>query len=270
MQKKESSSNFTIDNKMHESSMLRMQWFREKYLNNLDEKKVVTVLDVGSQCVEGQPDTYKKFFTEPHFKYIGLDMVDGYNVDIVVKNAYQWNEIPDNYCDVIISGQMFEHVEFPWFTIQEMARVLKPKGLICIIVPSMQGLHRYPVNCQNYFSDGLIALAKYAGLEPLHASTNCAPKGAGFAWYNEGIQDSMLVAQKPLEWKQQNFDIANYVFEVADLGKMSTELIPIEEQEWYVKHRWIMRIQKAFPLCYYVYKKIKMRTRQNRQTKSSR
>ena len=217
---------------MHKSSMLRMQWFKESYLDNKNKNNVISVLDVGSQCVSGQSKTYKMLFNEPEFNYIGVDMVEGHNVDIIIKNPYHWIEIPDNYCDVIISGQMFEHVEFPWFTISEMARALKPKGIICLIVPSMQELHRFPVNCQNYFSDGLIALAKYAGLETLHASTNYAPKGANDEWYSV-FQDSMLIAEKPVEWKQNSFNKENYVCKIANLEKMATGLIPIEKQEWY-------------------------------------
>ena len=244
---------------MHKSSMLRMQWFKENYLQNWDKKSVINVLDVGSQCVPGQADTYKIFFNEPQYKYIGLDMIEGYNVDIAVKKAYQWDEIPDNFCEVIISGQMFEHVEFPWFTISEMARVLKPEGLMCIIVPSMQGLHRCPVNCQNFFSDGLIALAKYAGLEILHASTNYAPKGAKIEWYNMRNQDSMLIATKPLGWKQNGFDKENYICEPADLEKMATGLISIKNQDWYKKYK----IKQYFKMLFYpiTYMRLRLKER---------
>jgi SAM-dependent methyltransferase len=223
-----------------------MKWFRENYLNDFDKNQAITVLDVGSQCVPEQVDTYKVFFNEPPFKYIGLDVIEAYNVDIVVKSAYQWNEVPNNFCDVLISGQMFEHVEFPWFTISEMARVLKPNGLICILVPSMQSLHRYPVNCQNYFSDGMIALAKYAGLTTLHASTNYAPVKASIEWYNMSIQDTMLIGKKPHDWEVKNFDKVNYSCEPADLEKMATGFIPMEEQKWYRKWRRKTKIKNYF------------------------
>jgi SAM-dependent methyltransferase len=212
-----------------------MKWFKENYLNDFDKNQTITVLDIGSQCVPGQLDTYKVFFNEPPFKYIGLDMIEAHNVDIVVKSAYQWDEVPNNFCDVLISGQMFEHVEFPWFTILEMVRVLKPNGLICILVPSMQGLHRYPVNCQNYFSDGMIALAKYADLAILHASTNYAPVKAGVEWYDMDVQDTKIIDKKSHDWKVKNFDKVNYSCEPADLEKMATGLIPMEKQEWYKK-----------------------------------
>ena len=224
--------------------MLRMQWFKENYLNNFDEKEVITVLDVGSQCVPGQADIYKIFFKEAPFQYIGLDMIEGYNVDIVVKHAYQWDEVPNDFCDVLITGQTFEHIEFPWFTIQEIARVVKPNGIVCIIAPSMCALHRYPVNCQNYFSDGLIALAKYAGLDILHVSTNCAPVGASFEWYNKEIQDTILIAKKPNHWKPEVFDKVNYNCEPADLEKMATGLVSIKQQgkkyerRYKMKNRW--------------------------------
>jgi DNA modification methylase len=118
-----------------------------------------------------------------------------------------------------------------------MARVLKPNGILCIIVPSMSGLHRFPVNCQYYFSDGVIALAKYASLEILHASTNYAPAGASVKWYEMGTQDTMLIAQKPYTWKPDGFDKTNYICQPADLENMATGLIPITKQKWYIKYR---------------------------------
>jgi SAM-dependent methyltransferase len=215
-----------------------MKWFRDNYFKNADPNNPLTVLDVGSQCVPGQSDTYKIYFDKAPFKYTGVDMVEGYNVDIVLKHAYQWEEIPDNFCDVLVSGQTFEHIEFPWFTISEMARVLKPNGLLCVIAPSMSPLHRYPVNCQNYFADGMIALSRYAGLHVLHASTNYAPVGAPPEWYSY-IQDTICIAKNPADWKADAFDKLNYTCKSADLEKMATGLIPIEKQPWYKK--WLMK-----------------------------
>jgi SAM-dependent methyltransferase len=239
----------------------------ENYLVNLNKDHVLTVLDVGSQCIPGQPDTYKNIFNEYNFKYVGLDMVAGYNVDIVAKNAYQWNEVPDDFCDVLISGQVLEHVEFPWFTISEMARVLKPDGMMCIIVPSMERFHRYPVNCQNYFSDGLIALAKYARLNTVHASTNRAPSGVtSLKWYNIFVQDTILIAKKPVGWRPNSFDKTNYKCEPADLEKMATGLIPIKKQKWYIKFNILfvnyakVVLRTMIPFVYKIYIKRKRLT----------
>ena len=121
---------------MHESSLLRMQWFVDTYL---DTQKSASVLDVGSYDVNG---SYKQFFTGPRFTYTGLDMVSGPNVDYVLKNPYQWEEFPDAAYDVVVSGQTFEHTEFFWLTLAEMARVLRPGGGVVIHDYSVQGSTR--------------------------------------------------------------------------------------------------------------------------------
>ncbi len=69
----------------------------------------MSVLDVGSHDVNG---SYKSLFSETDFKYTGLDMADGPNVDIVPENTYSWKEIEDNSYDVVISEQALEHVDF--------------------------------------------------------------------------------------------------------------------------------------------------------------
>ena len=76
-----------------------------------------------------------------------MDMTPGKNVDIVLPSPYRWRGIESNSVDVLISGQAFEHIEFFWITMLEIARVLKPGGLCCIIAPSGGAEHKYPVDC---------------------------------------------------------------------------------------------------------------------------
>jgi SAM-dependent methyltransferase len=169
-------------------------------------------------------------------------MVAGPNVDIAVKSSYKWNEINDNYCDAVISGQAFEHIEFPWVTISEITRIVKPGGLICIIAPNGLGLHRYPVDCWRYYSDGMIALAKYVGMEVLHISTNQAPKNASLEWYGRW-QDCMLIAKKPLQ-KIPALDIESYKCIPSELEKLNSGFISIEGQDYYEKWKLKNRFKK--------------------------
>jgi SAM-dependent methyltransferase len=209
-----------------------MEWFKDTYLKNWHGK--LKVLDVGSFCV-GKSLTYRLFFNSNMFEYVGLDMRSGPNVDIVVKVPYKWQEIPDNFCDVLISGQAFEHIEFPWLTISEIARVLKPNGLSCIIAPNSWYQHRYPVDCWRFFEDGFIALAKWAGLEILHVSVNLAPKGAPIAWYDNLNKDCIMVLRKPKKWNSNTIDILNYSCVPSNLNKFARPLIPYEQQPYYKK-----------------------------------
>lgn len=138
-------------------------------------KPPIRILDVGSYGVNG---TYKEIFSdEKRFIYTGLDLMPGPNVDYVPRDPYKWEGLEDESFDVIISGQAFEHIEFPWLTIMEMKKKLRKGGLICIIAPSRGPEHRYPVDCWRYYPDGFRALAKWAGLEVIECKTTWGTSG---------------------------------------------------------------------------------------------
>ena len=98
----------------------------------------------------------------------GLDMTDGKNVDVVAKDPYKF-PLESNSFDLVISGQAFEHIEFPWLTIREIERVLKPGGFAIIIAPSSGAEHRYPNDCWRFYPDGMRALGKWAKLDCMEA-----------------------------------------------------------------------------------------------------
>lgn len=176
---------------MHQSSYDKMQAFRQRYL---DERRhePLQILDLGSQDVNG---SYRPLFEEPRWVYRGLDMHPGANVDVLLHRPYVWRELASNSADVLISGQAFEHISYFWISILEVARVLTPGGLCCILAPSSGPEHRYPVDCWRFYPDGLHALATFAQLEVLEASTQWQDLGYldGSDWWH----DSLLVCRKP-------------------------------------------------------------------------
>ena len=152
---------------MHIESFWKMELFVKEYLGNYSNEKL-KIAELGSKDDNG---SYKFLFKNKNWEYYGLDIKKGKNVDIVLKNPYKWEEIPDNYYDVLISGQTFEHIEFPWLTIKEIYRVLKPNGLCCIIVPSKGPEHKAPVDCWRIYPDGIKALAKWGKLRVIEVFT---------------------------------------------------------------------------------------------------
>ena len=146
---------------MHDTSMDRMGEFVKKYL---DVKKELKILDVGSWVKPGQElykgqESYKGLFNLPNWKYYGLDIQPGNNVDIVAKETYEWGLELLSY-DVIISGQCLEHVKDTKEWIKQVDKYLKVGGLVCIIAPWSYRQHRYPVDCWRILPDGMEFLLK--------------------------------------------------------------------------------------------------------------
>jgi len=179
---------------MHPSSYDKMAAFRRDYLEARRLERL-TILDLGSQDING---SYRPLFSEPAWRYVGIDMVAGKNVDVVLRDPYHWREIAANSADVVISGQTFEHTEFFWLTMHQIARALKPGGLCCVLAPSSGPEHRYPVDCWRVYPDGFRAVARYAGLETLEATTQWEDLPQYDAESNKW-HDSMLVARKQRE-----------------------------------------------------------------------
>lgn len=161
-------------------SMRTMQGLRDKYLASSSAH--MSILDVGSYNVNG---CYKEYFSSPGYTYHGLDIEAGPNVDIVVAEHYNWG-INEVY-DVVISGQCLEHVEYPWLTMEQIAKAMKPGGLHFNIVPSTGPVHRFPIDTYRYHPDGMNALCKWAGLEVVEITSR-----ADSIWFN-----TVVVARKP-------------------------------------------------------------------------
>ena len=226
---------------MHTSSILRMKWFVDNYAERMD-KETIKVLDVGSYDVNG---SYKHLFDGKNYQYTGLDMEEGPNVDIVLNSPYDWNKLGTDAYDIVISGQAFEHIEFFWITMSEMTRVLNKGGLMCVIAPKGFDEHRFPVDCYRFFSDGMIALARYVSIDPLHAHTNCAPNIADRDWYSERNADSMLIARKPYSGLPKYVDLKNYQCTPVDQEDIRTGLLPyVRKDVTSIKGRLWRRIKR--------------------------
>ena len=121
-------------------------------------------------------------------------MEAGSGVDVVATQPYRW-PVPRSSVDVVISGQAFEHIEFPWVSMLEVQRVLRPGGLLLLIVPASGPEHRFPFDCWRFYPDGLRAMACWADLHVVEAVTHW--DAAGYPEDSAQWRDSVLVARKP-------------------------------------------------------------------------
>jgi len=83
--------------------------------------KGVRVLDIGSLDINGN-----NRFAFEDYEYIGLDIGEGNNVDIVCR-GHEFKD--DKEFDVVISTECFEHDEFWNLTIQNATKLTKPNGV---------------------------------------------------------------------------------------------------------------------------------------------
>jgi SAM-dependent methyltransferase len=188
---------------MHDSAFEKARTLRAAYLAPY-EASPLTVLDVGSAVVAEGHRSNREAMTNHNWRYIGLDMEAGPNVDVVVAEPYDWREVADASVDVVTCSQVFEHAQFFWLTILEIGRVLRPGGLAIIIAPGSGPLHRYPMDCWRFYDDGLPTLAQWADLAVVEARVQWRPV------YPKGDQwrDAAIVMQRPIRDAEEEARVA--------------------------------------------------------------
>lgn len=174
---------------MHKSAMVRMSWFVDNYVKG---KGHVRVLDVGSYNVNG---CMRPLFDGLDAEYVGLDIVAGPNVDVVMNEPYNWDNVPDESFDFVISANAFEHIEYPWLTIKLIHSKLKQGGFACIHAPFSIPEHRYPTDCYRYYPDGFRALAKWAGFQAINVTVGGVPSMSAPKEWDE-FNDSLMILLK--------------------------------------------------------------------------
>jgi SAM-dependent methyltransferase len=152
--------------------MNRMTECIEKYLTKKDHYQV---LDFGSFINEGQVAHHRSLLADYDCDIVGVDIQAGRNVDKQMVKPYSI-PLASNSQDVVLSGQVFEHIPFPWASILEIARVLRPKGFLFLTVPSRGHVHS-TYDLWRYYPDSMRALAAHADLTLLEAYTDFPPVG---------------------------------------------------------------------------------------------
>lgn len=139
---------------MHASALALMDALLNRYAG-----AAADVLDVGSRDENG---THRPQVEARGWRYTGLDIVAGVNVDVVSAQPYSYL-FPDGAFDVVLSGQTMEHVAALWLWVPELVRVLRPGGLLAITTVWQCPEHRYPVDCWRVLPDGMRYLFDLTG-----------------------------------------------------------------------------------------------------------
>lgn len=81
--------------------------------------------------------------------------------------------IADGAYDLVLSGQVLEHVRKPWRWLPELARVCRPGGHVVTISPVTWPYHEAPVDCWRIYPEGMRALCDEAGLTVVVSRWEC-------------------------------------------------------------------------------------------------
>lgn len=133
------------------------------------------VLDAGAG--EGR---FRDLFA--HTRYTGVDLAVGdatwnyAGLDAI--NTLEQLCFADNTFDVVVFTQVMEHLPEPGAVIAELARVLRPGGLLILVAPQSWHEHQVPHDFYRYTSYGIRYLLQKHGL----AVTQMTSLG-GYFWY---------------------------------------------------------------------------------------
>jgi SAM-dependent methyltransferase len=119
------------------------------------------VLEIGP---DGTPSTYQKAVDDSSIVWHTLDIRDDPALTYRALSEYEFPIESDSY-DIVLSGQVIEHVRQIWVWIRELARVCKVGGLVVTVNPVSWPYHEAPVDCWRVFPEGMKALYEYASLQ---------------------------------------------------------------------------------------------------------
>lgn len=123
------------------------------------------VLQIGSKAdLLDRVPKWRSRFSGP---FVGLDLEDGDNVDVVGDIggdlAVLRRKLGVTQFGFIICAHVLEHVKQPWVAARNIERLLKPGAHVFVTVPWVQGYHPFPDDFWRMSFDGVRALFPAVG-----------------------------------------------------------------------------------------------------------
>jgi SAM-dependent methyltransferase len=126
------------------------------------------ILEIGPA---GFPSAFQRVVNNSNIQWHTIDFHDSTFISSAINNlTYHLNSpyrfpVDDETYDIILSGQVIEHVEKIWTWMKELKRITKKGGRIITINPVSWPYHEAPVDCWRIFPAGIAALAEEFNLE---------------------------------------------------------------------------------------------------------
>ena len=162
---------------MHSNSKLLFSAYGRKFI-----APGCRLLEIGPDSI---PSSYANLVNDKSVTWDTLDMGDSKDLTYSGVSEYSF-PIPNDSYDLILAGQVIEHVRKIWVWIKELERVCKKGGHVIIINPVSWPFHEAPVDCWRIYPDGMRALLEDTGLRII--DTRCESLEApGYRKYVPGV-----------------------------------------------------------------------------------
>lgn len=188
-------------------------------LNSLPHGRM---LEIGSRNRTGD---IRKGLLPQDWDYVGLDILEGENVDIVGDAHETSRLLPANSFDAIMSFAVFEHLLMPWKVALEVNKVLKVGAIGLVVAPHTWPLHEEPCDYFRFSRHSWKALFnKSTGFEILESADGCpafivaerlSPSTAWSEFYRGALMSSVIfrkVSETTVDWSVSLSDIADDLY----------------------------------------------------------
>jgi SAM-dependent methyltransferase len=113
------------------------------------------VLEVGSRET-GWTSSFRKFYSGS--EYIGIDLEQGDNVDMIVDLAAGTAGLQQGHFDLAICCSVLEHVPRPWVFAEHLTSLVRTGGALYMSVPWVWSFHAYPDDYYRFSWRGVVEL----------------------------------------------------------------------------------------------------------------
>lgn len=135
----------------------------EHYAEHLDVKG--DVLEIGGHRLA---NCAIEMFPDPRYRYHDLNIAASDIPNTIIADITDCrSEIPDESFDLVVSSDVFEHIDRPWLAADEIGRILRPGGIAVTHTlfswrnhPCPIDYWRYSAECLEFLFSGLQCLEK--------------------------------------------------------------------------------------------------------------
>ena len=128
------------------------------FLERVGQMQASSVLELGTKRSKPKRSTMHRSWVPQASEFLGTDFQEGLDVDIVADVHQLGSSVGGRQFDVVISCSTFEHIQYPWIAAEEIAKVLKPGGLIYVQTHHSFPIHAYPYDYWRFTREGLETL----------------------------------------------------------------------------------------------------------------